>query len=85
MREVFPDDEKEFEQFAETASKYFKENPHCYTYAEGDPAAGQLLAIRWNTMAVLILRVDGEFEPLIYTVRRFIGDDLPPLKPESYQ
>jgi len=85
MREVFPEDEKEFAVFAETASKFFKEQNHCYTYAEEDPTQGQLLAIRWNPMAVLILRVDREFEPLIYTVRRFIGDDLPPLKPKPYQ
>jgi hypothetical protein len=79
MRIVFTHREKENEAFAAKAADWFKNNPKCYTYAEGDPKPGCLFAIRWNPYTVLIVKLDEEFEPLCYPTVQFFTGDLPPL------
>ncbi|MCJ7409533.1 hypothetical protein LPQ06_28485, partial [Klebsiella pneumoniae] len=53
--------------FAERAAMHFADHPEHWTYADGNPEAGELLALRWGLLdrAVLVLRVSDE-EPVIY-------------------
>lgn len=67
--------------FAKRAAEYFRDNPSSYTFADGDPTPGDPLAIRWNTLAVLVVKL-GEEQPLCYPVWQFIKQDLPKLKGE---
>jgi len=67
--------------FAKQAAEYFRDNPSSYTFADGNPIPGELLAIRWNTLAVLVIRL-AEEQPLCYPVWQFIKQDLPKLKGE---
>lgn len=68
-------------RFAEEATNYFNENPTVTTYAERDPEPGKFLALRWNSTAVLILKIAPEDEVSVYPVRQFIKSDLPKLQP----
>lgn len=67
--------------FARAATEHFRENPQCFTYSKGDPTPGELFAIRWNCMAVLVVKLSDDHTPLIYAVHQFIGSDLPSLSP----
>lgn len=82
MRIVYTSHEQEQARFAEEAANYFRENPHSFTYADGDPEAGELFAIRWNSFTVLVVRLAEDFEPLCYPTVQFFSGDLPPLKGE---
>lgn len=66
-------DEIERMAFANRAGLHFADHPKHWTFAEGDPEAGELLALRWGLhgRAVLVLRVAEEV-PVIY------GDLVPP-------
>ena len=70
--------------FAKEAATQFAAKPQQYTYAEGDPKPGMLLAIRWNSCTVLVVMLDEEHEPSLYPVGPFIGRDLPQLEPSKW-
>jgi hypothetical protein len=80
MRIVNPSAEKEEADFARRATEAMNANPRLYTWAEDDPKPGEMLAIRWNPFTVLILRLDGEHVPALYSTSYFIAGDLPPLE-----
>lgn len=80
MRIISIHQNKEEEGFAQKAIEAMRDNPKLYTYAEGDPSAGRLLAIRWNPFTVLVVKLDEAHEPALYPTHDFIGDDLPPLR-----
>lgn len=65
------------EAFARKATDHFTAHPSHYTYAEGDPQPGELLAIRWNDFTVLIVKLDESFQPECWPVVQLIGTDLP--------
>ena len=79
MRQVIISQQLEADEFAKKATEFFAINDWAYTYADGDPTPGELFAIRWNTMAVSVVRLCPDTEPLLYTSHQFIGGDLPPL------
>jgi hypothetical protein len=79
MRIVDISKEKEAHDFAECATRYFAENPSCFTYANGDPTPGEFFAIRWNSFTVLVVRLDESFVPACYPTYQFIKADLPRL------
>ena len=66
--------------FAKEAVEYFAGEPKAYTYADGDPEPGKLLAIRWNLYTVLVVRLDETHDPACYPTNDFIGKDLPPMQ-----
>lgn len=68
MRTVRPHEDKEWHEFAKKARSYFEEHPTIYSYADGLPAAGKLLALNWNTYSVLVLMVDENAEVLVYDI-----------------
>ena len=81
MQSVNVDTQMEQAKFAAAATEYFKEYPQCSTYAVGDPTPGELLAIRWNCMSVIVVKLDPETPVLHYEVHQFIQSDLPPRAP----
>lgn len=84
MRIVQIEEEKDRAEFAERAAHHFNENRWAYTYASGDPKAGELLAFRWNSENVLVVRLDESFEPSVYGIRQFgINNELAPLEPTN--
>lgn len=74
--------EKKNAEFAEKAANHFRNNAQSYTYADDDPTAGELMAIRWNPFTVLIIRLSDDFEPRAYTTAQFFIGDLPRLTPK---
>jgi hypothetical protein len=83
MKLIDIDSQNEKNRFAEAATNYFNENSTATTYAKNDPEPGKFLALRWNAMAVLILKIHPEDEVSIYPVYQFIQSDLPKLQPTS--
>jgi hypothetical protein len=83
MKLIDINSQNEKNSFAEAATKYFNENSTATIYAKNDPEPGKFLALRWNAMAVLILKIDPEDEVSIYPVYQFIQSDLPKLQPTS--
>lgn len=83
MIEVNIENQREMNAFAEKAATDFRDHPKHYTFADGDPKEGELLAIRWNSIAVLVVRL-GEMKPHIYPVHQLIGKDLPPMEPSRF-
>ena len=83
MKLIDIDSQNEKNRFAEAATKYFNRNSTATTYAQCDPEPGKFLALRWNAMTVLILKIDPEDEVSIYPVYQFIQSDLPKLQPTS--
>lgn len=81
MKLINIDSQNEKNRFAEAATNYFNENSTATTYAKHDPEPGKFLALRWNSMAVLILKIDPEDEVSVYPVHQFIQSDLPKLQP----
>lgn len=53
-------------QFAHDAAAYFAKHPHKWSYGEIKPYG--LLGMRWGlgSDCVLVLRLDGEHEPIVY-------------------
>jgi len=53
-------------EFAERAARSMENNKDIYTYSDGQPAPGQLLALRWGlgNDCVLVVRLDDDFEPV---------------------
>lgn len=69
MRVVYPDAIRTELAFAEAAAKWFTENPHGYSYADGgDIEPDSLLALRWGAGddCVLVLSVSDHHTPTIY-------------------
>jgi hypothetical protein len=64
-------------RFAERAAEHFHAHPAHYTFADGDPEAGELLAIRWNCATVMIIK--PEDDPVLYDSEELIGESLPPI------
>jgi len=82
MRIVSITASKKEQDFAQKAVEYMSTHPSSYTYADGYPKAGELLAIRWNPFTVLVIMLDEVHEPACYRTYDFIRKDLPPLKGE---
>jgi hypothetical protein len=80
MRVVSPNLDAEELAFAKLAAEKMRDNPRWYTFAEDDPEPGGLLAIRWNAFTVLVVRIDGESMPALYSTSHLIACDFPPLK-----
>ena len=76
MRIVNQTRDKAARDLAELAARYWLANPGTYTYADGDPAAGELLAIRWNSYTVMVVQLNDE-EPLLFETQTLIGAYLP--------
>jgi hypothetical protein len=68
-------------EFARKATEHFLANANHYTYADGDPKPGQLFAIRWNSFAIIVVRLDDEAPVLNYAAYQFIQQDFPKLTP----
>jgi len=81
MRLISIDKDAKHTDFARKATEWFNDHPQHYTFAEGDPEKGELFAVRWSTISVLVIQIDQDFEPLIYPVFPFIKSDLQPLQP----
>lgn len=71
-------------EFARRAVEDFRDNPRHYTFAECDPEPGKLLAIRWNSFSILVIRLSDEHPVLNYGTHQFIQADLPPMVPPIY-
>lgn len=69
-------------RFAKKATKDFDKNQTHFTFADGDPEAGKLLAIRWNPYTVLVIKLDPEHEPACYSIYPTLDHDLPKLTPK---
>ena len=81
MRLISIEKDSSTADFARKATEWFNEHPHHYTYADGDPQRGELFAVRWSTISVLVFQIAEDFEPCIYPVFPFIKSDLQPLQP----
>lgn len=68
MRHVYLSEQDEQTAFAKRAAKHFAAHPEHWSFADGNPEAGQLLALRWGLGedCVAIMRLDANFEPTIY-------------------
>ena len=68
MRMVKVEDEMEQIRFAEKAARYFALHPECQSFSDIDLSPGCLLALRWGIGddCVLVLKLDGQFEPTNY-------------------
>ena len=73
--------DKQAADLARRATEHFRDNPQSYTFADGDPKAGELMVIRWNPFTVLVLRIQEDEAIRLYSVHQFIPTDLPKLKP----
>lgn len=73
--------DKEAADFAQKAAEDFRDHPNHYTYAEGDPKAGEFFAIRWNSFTVLVVRLHEDEQVRLYTTHQLIKSDLPRLQP----
>lgn len=82
MRIINITNEKENAEFAEKAANHFRAHAQSFTYADGDPTAGELMAIRWNPFTVLIIQLSADFCPLLYPTAQFFPGDLPELTPK---
>lgn len=71
--------------FARAAAQHFAAHPSFYTYADGDPKPGELMAVRWNSFTVLVLEVGEDFEPSLYDTGALGVGRLPNLKPIDVQ
>jgi hypothetical protein len=77
-------EEQDLTDFAKRAALAFQDNPAQYSYSEAvdrpgegtDLHAEDLLALRWNSMSVLVCRL-SDFEPRLYPVHQFIKGALP--------
>lgn len=74
-------DQHAAEQFAREAAEHFADNPKHYVFSREEPAAGAMLAVRWNRATVLVCKLDDGVEPTLYSVGQFGIELLPPLKP----
>lgn len=68
MRMAYISEEKEYQEFALRAAKYFEENENHRFYSDKDIEQGCLLAIRWgmDDDCVLLLKLDEFHEPINY-------------------
>lgn len=82
MKIINPRQDAESQAFAKKAADTFRDKPELFTYADGDPVAGELFAIRWNPFTVLVIRLHGDFEPECHSVYN-LGHkaDFPKLSP----
>ena len=64
MRIVNIDRDVALKAFAVRAAQDFSAHPNHFTFADGDPAAYSLLAIRWNAFTVMVVHIDEE--PLLF-------------------
>jgi len=69
--------DKEAAEFARRASENFRDNPKYYTFSDGDPECGQLFAIRWNSFAVLVVRLHEDTPVRVYPIHQFNIKDFP--------
>ena len=70
-------------EFAEQAARHFKDNPSHTTYTTEEVKAGYLFAVRWNRDTVLVLQIDRDTEPELYSTWSLIESKLPPLVGEE--
>lgn len=65
-RVVYMGELDEVQSFVKEASTAFAKDPKWNTY--GAPGPGSLFAVRWglHRRAVLVMRIDENFEPLIF-------------------
>jgi len=73
--------QQEESEFARKATEHFRDHANCYTYAEGDPTPGELFAIRWNSFAIIVVRLSADHAVLNYASYQFIQQDFPKLTP----
>jgi hypothetical protein len=71
--------DKEIADFATKAAVAFSKNPAIYTWAISDPQAGHLLAIRWNSSHVMVVKLDPDMSPRLYSTWEMIACELPPI------
>jgi len=76
MRIVNQTRDKAARDLAELAGRHFTDHPGSYTYADGDPAPGELMAIRWNSYTVMVIQLNDE-EPLLFPTANLGLPDLP--------
>lgn len=58
--------QKETTQFAKQANEYFKQHSMMYSYGvEHPPAPGDLIALRWNSETVAVLRIADESDAVL--------------------
>lgn len=76
--------QQEEAEFARKATEHFRDHSNCYTYADGDPTPGELFAIRWNSFAIIVVRLSADHSVLNYASHQFIQQDFPKLKPSGY-
>lgn len=81
MRIVNFTQDKEARDFAAKACICFKENPSYYVYTHGDPEAGKLMAVRWNSFTVLVVKLDDNFVPELHSASHYIKEDFANLLP----
>jgi hypothetical protein len=69
---VYPKKDAMVLEFAKEAFDVFKKNEKAETYSKGhvtgvvQVVSGELFAVRWNENAVLVLKLDDFFEPLVF-------------------
>lgn len=68
MRIVDPVKDKEWHKFAAKAHEHFVKNPKTYSFAEGYPTAGKLLALQWNEFTVMVFMIEDAEEVLLYDI-----------------
>lgn len=73
--------QQEEAEFARKATEHFRDHNNRYTYADGDPKPGELMAIRWNSFAIIVIRLSADHEVLNYASHQFIQQDFPKLTP----
>lgn len=68
MKLVYVDELEAEIAFAETAAKWFAENPKGNTYTDGEIEPGCLFAVRWGLGddCVLVIRLDDNHIPTNY-------------------
>jgi hypothetical protein len=81
MTTVNVEQQQEEAEFARKATEHFRDHASHYTYADGDPKPGELFAIRWNSFAIIVIRLSSEHEVLNYASYQFIKQDFPKLVP----
>lgn len=66
MKHVWLSEEEARQAFAKKAAQHFAKNPGHWTYADGPPTCGELLALRWGggDDCVVVLKVD-ETSPVV--------------------
>ena len=53
--------------FAKAAHAHFLANPNHHTFTKDELQEGELLAIRWNENAIVVVQLDDFFKPRLYS------------------